>query len=43
MELEAESLTGAPYVKRTEDLVNQRIGFRDRSWKHVRAPPNRGC
>ncbi|GLR67174.1 hypothetical protein GCM10010909_18550 [Acidocella aquatica] len=29
MELEAESLTGAPYGKR----VNQRNGYRDRTWE----------
>jgi putative transposase len=33
MELEAESLTGAPYGKRSEDRVNQRNGFRDRVWE----------
>jgi len=33
MELEAESLTGAPYGKRREDRVNQRNGFRDRIWE----------
>ena len=33
MELEAESLTGAPYGKRSEDRVNQRNGFRDRTWE----------
>ena len=33
MDLEAESLTGAPYGKRSEDRVNQRNGFRDRTWE----------
>jgi len=33
LELEAESLTGAPYGKRSEDRVNQRNSFRDRSWE----------
>jgi len=33
MELEAESLTGATYGKRSEDRINQRNGFRDRSWE----------
>ena len=33
MELEAESLTRAPYGKRSEDRVNQRNGFRDRVWE----------
>jgi len=33
MELEAESLTGAAYGKRSEDRVNQRNGFRDRTWE----------
>jgi putative transposase len=33
MELEAESLTGAPYGKRSKDRVNQRNGFRDRVWE----------
>jgi hypothetical protein len=33
MELEAESLTGAPYGKRSEERVNQRNGFRDRTWE----------
>ena len=33
MELEAESLTGAPYGKRGDERVNQRNGFRDRSWE----------
>jgi transposase-like protein len=33
MELEAESLTGAPYGKRSEDRVNQRNGYRDRAWE----------
>jgi transposase-like protein len=28
MKLEAESLTGAPYGKRSENRVNQRNGFR---------------
>jgi transposase-like protein len=32
-ELEAESLTGAAYGKRSEDRVNQRNGFRDRTWE----------
>ena len=33
MELEAESLTGAPYGQRSEERVNQRNGYRDRSWE----------
>ena len=33
MDLEAESLTGAPYGKRCDERVNQRNGFRDRSWE----------
>ena len=33
MELEAESLTGAPYGKRSDERVNQRNGFRDRTWE----------
>jgi transposase-like protein len=33
MELEAESLTGAPYGQRSEERVNQRNGFRDRTWE----------
>ena len=33
MELEAESLTGAAYGKRSEERVNQRNGFRDRTWE----------
>jgi len=33
MELEAESLTGAPYGKRSDERVNQRNGFRDRIWE----------
>jgi len=33
MDLEAESLTGAPYGKRYDERVNQRKGFRDRSWE----------
>jgi transposase-like protein len=33
MDLEAESLTGAPYGKRCEERVNQRNGYRDRSWE----------
>ena len=33
MDLEAESLTGAPYGKRSEGRVNQRNGFRDRTWE----------
>jgi len=33
MELEAESLTGAAYGKRSEDRINQRNGFRDRTWE----------
>jgi transposase-like protein len=33
MELEAESLTGAPYGKHGEGRVNQRNGYRDRAWE----------
>jgi transposase-like protein len=33
MDLEAESLTGAPYGKRCDERVNQRNGFRDRTWE----------
>jgi transposase-like protein len=33
MELEAESLTGAPYGTRSEERVNQRNGYRDRIWE----------
>jgi transposase-like protein len=33
MDLEAESLTGAPYGQRSDERVNQRNGFRDRSWE----------
>jgi len=33
MELEAESLTGAPYGKRSEECINKRNGDRDRTWK----------
>ena len=33
MDLEAESLTGAPYGKSSDDRVNQRNGFRNRGWE----------
>ncbi len=33
MDLEAESLTGAPYGQRSDERVNQRNGFRDRTWE----------
>jgi transposase-like protein len=33
MDLEAESLTGAPYGQRSDERVNQRNGFRDRCWE----------
>ncbi len=33
MELEAESLTGAPYGKRSDERVNLRNGYRDRTWE----------
>jgi putative transposase len=33
MELVAESLTGAPYGKRSDERINQRNGFRDRTWE----------
>ena len=33
MDLEAESLTGAPYGKRCDERVNQRNAFRDRTWE----------
>jgi transposase-like protein len=33
MELEAEGLTGAAWGKRSEERVNQRNGFRDRTWE----------
>jgi len=31
MDLEAESLTGAPYGQRSDERVNQRNGYRDRT------------
>jgi putative transposase len=33
MELEVESLTGAPPGKRTPERMNQRNGYRDRAWE----------
>ena len=33
MELETDSLTGAPYGQRSEDRINQRNGYRDRIWE----------
>jgi putative transposase len=33
MDLEAESLTGAPHGQRSEDRINQRNGYRDRIWE----------
>ena len=33
MELEAESLTGAPHRQRSEDRINHRNGYRDRIWE----------
>jgi putative transposase len=33
MELEVESLTGAPHGKRTPERMNQRNGYRDRAWE----------
>jgi transposase-like protein len=45
MELEAESLTGAPYGKCCDERVNQRNGYRDRTWEtragtiELRVPP----
>ena len=33
MDLEAESLTGAPHGQRSEDRINQRNGHRDRIWE----------
>jgi hypothetical protein len=40
MELEAESLTGAPYGKRSEDRVNQPTAFATALGKPVPAPSN---
>lgn len=33
MELEAESLTGAPHGQRSEDRINQRNDYRERIWE----------
>jgi putative transposase len=33
MELEVESLTGAPHGARDPDRINQRNGYRERSWE----------
>src|ERR1700749_3267909 len=33
MELEVEGLTGAPHGVRDPDRINQRNGYRDRSWE----------
>jgi len=33
MELEVESLTGAPHGERSPDRINSRNGYRDRDWE----------
>ena len=40
MELEVESLTGAPHGTRTPDRFTQRNGYRERDWRPVPEPSN---
>ena len=42
MELEVESLTGAPHGARAPDRLTHRNGYRERDWETAPAPSNCG-